>query len=421
MEQMHQEFQRLKSELDKLTSYSGLLKEADENVQETTSLIKNVNNKYETLVDLIWREFNEEIDSLKSLKEQITNEAKHVSETLKSIQLQSIETRQTGQLLAQELRAEKIFSPILHKLSKLENHIDKRTNILEDHFEHVKNANKQLETNITRNLTNQLRELQVKAFRFDDNIQNVIKTSLEENLSKVTKTGESSQPVLSNGVGKNIKEQLEQINSRIGRSDNTLKDIIKQSLSESAGHTAGIDHDILAKAISHNLSKHIDSHFKKLQQKLDDSSKSIAKLSSAPLPVEGASSVEPDAARPGLDALQKNLEEKFDKIQQKLGESGLAIKGFAKNVNDSVAEMVIENKNSVEKINKAVSNMKGGGFDNESVDTIKKVTRNQFQKLLDHERDMKKLSRLIGIGLVIGGLSILLLILLFVYINMNLG
>lgn len=468
MEQLHQEFQRLRSQLEKLASYSNMLQQADENVQETTRLVQNVNEKYENLVDLIWREFNEELNALKTLRENLKQETQQLDQSLAAFQQQTEKTQEVQEGLLQTLTAEKIYAPVMEGLQRMEAGLSEKNQQIGQHLEGLGDHQRQLEIRLqeslgrqleawqekhgqrdqhlesqiglqiqllqeqtaqfqdqlTRHLVKELEKIRQQTRQVDEHVQQVIKHSVNESFSQVSEVLEKHKPALSNGIGKNISEQLAQLQYRIGQSDTQLPDLIRQSLAQSmaewrpSGQPVG--EEALVQRLAEQLEPLMKGYFARVHQQISRMEASIEPIKEhmAALQAHPTSGTAPS---PG--SLSGELSSYFEQVQQKIGESNLAVRGFVKSFNDSFTDLIVENKNKLNKIQELLSRGggNGGSVDEESLDTIKKVTRNQFQKLLDNEKEIRKTNRLVTISLVVSGVSIVLLILMFVYLNMNLG
>ena len=468
--QIHLEFQRLKEELDKIASYSHMMHRAEENVHKTTQLINQVGEKYESLVDLIWHEFNAELESLNLLKENITAEVARLQVGTDTPVVASLDSDSSSTLVSEVLEA-------LHaKFEGLDEKLKSQYQTLEGYVSQIGVEHQQLEQRLQEKIDTQLESLSTKINSIGEDIKGglleVIDDLPHKTAAEVSLPDFKEHP-LQNGLGEDLKNQIEQLKAQINQSDTHLESIIKGSLESSF---SSFIHE--TQAILQPLETEIEAERPRereielmeflglVQQRLansenalnllldringsDDLGQSILdRLSISDETLqglkesfegkEGSSSQELISIRESLDKLiqekgseessidleqltqnfqnrlnlhlDTKLDSKFSQVDSKLNQTEEQLSQTVSGINQSVQSTLQEISTQSNAIQKTLGNLEGRSG-NEGLETLKKVSRNQLQKLLDNETDLKKQRQLLGIVTVISILNLLLIIL----------
>ncbi|MEM6632395.1 MAG: hypothetical protein AAF694_22170 [Bacteroidota bacterium] len=455
--QIHQEFQRLKEELDKISSYANMMHRAEENVHQTTQLINQVSEKYESLVDLIWHEFNAELEALNILKENV------LAETAK---LKAEGDKPTVAALDPETRsavALEVFERVNERFESLDEKLKTDQASLSEHVGQLGDAYKDLETRLQEKIDGQFQSLSDKVDQFGEEIKvgliQVMDDLTEKEESAVAVPDLSNHP-LNNGLGDDLKNRLQEIQEKINHSDSHLEQLIKGSLASSFSHfidetktalapatpeieltevntpdpevmnrLVAVDQkldssDTLLQAVLEKLSQS-DVNLQEVKEQLankETDTSFMSAIASLKLALEdikegnALSDTQPDltALTESLqDQLRNNLDTQFSRVDHKLVETKEEMSQTVGNLSESVRSLMADFSGRSDKLQKAIVSLETSGG-NEGLETLKKVSRNQLQKLLDHETDLKKQKQLLGIITVISLVNLLLIIFLIV-------
>ena len=453
--QIHQEFQRLKEELDKISSYANMMSRAEENVQQTTRLINQVSEKYESLVDLIWHEFNAEIEALNILKENV------LAETAK---LKAEGDKPTMAMLDTDTRsavALEVFEKVNSRLESLDEQLKSDQQALSEHVGQLGEAYQGLEARLQEKIDGQFQALSEKVDLFGEEIKvgliQVMDDLPDKEASQVAVPDLSSHP-LNNGLGDDLKSRLQEIQEKIDHSDSQLEQLIKGSLASSFSHFLDETKTALAPTTSeveleaetasnHELMEHLatvnqkletsdsvlqavleklsesDLNFQEVKEQLANKDTSfLSAIASLKLSLEEIKEGKPDTENEFdltklteslQDGLRTNLDSRFTQVDHKLVQTQEQVSQTVDNLKDSVRSLMADFSGRSDKLQTAIATLDSGG-DNDSIETLKKVSRNQLQKLLDHETDLKKQKQLLGIITVISLVNLFLIIFLIV-------
>jgi len=420
--QIHQEFQRLKTELDKLSSYSRSLERAEENVQETGELIQKVGEKYENLVDLIWREFNEELDSLKDLKSQIQSESTRIEQALFRFQQEGFAAQSTGK--DAEVSAE-LLSSFNERLKALESRMQKQFDTLGTHLNRFAQLHQNIESNLSRKIDYQLGQLTNRITQLDVQIQNKLKQSLQESLSdiKFPTDLKTSNPI-NNGLGKHLKDQLDSIHQKMNHADVQLKELIQGSLEESLSSWMQENQSRLNVADSPISipDTQLAEQIKEVSKKLEESDISIRNIiRGLNVSLEEALKQNQQHITTSMSSqIKGDLLDRFQQVDQKISQTNTSVQQLLENFQDNIQAVISDSEAKSQLFQDVAKSLKKENNE-ESLETIKKVTRNQFQKLLDHENDMKKQKQLLGIVTVISLLNLILIVIMIITFSQMAG
>jgi len=410
--QIHQEFQRLRIELDKISSYSHTLEKAEENIQETTQLIQHVGEKYENLVDLIWREFNEEIDSLKELKNQIHRESSRVEETLQKLQQEGISIQQ----MPEAKLPKNLLQTFGERLQLLESRIQGQYDTLLQHVTRFTQVNQNLEGNLGKKIDIQINQLTNRLSQLDSQLQQTLKESLNDALTRklLAKDPANTNP-LNNGLGQHLKDQLESIQQKIHHTDVQLKDLIKGSLEESLS-------SLMEQYNTSTLTDEVPEKTSIFQSQITDLSKKIEESDRALRNIvrgmnvqmeELIGSSQSQLSTSLVTEMEEKLTPKLEAFEGRLSQSQSYAKELFDNLSRSFDSITKDSEDKL-KLFQQVSNTLKPKDGEDTLESIKKVTRNQFQKLLDYENDMKKQKQLLGIVTVISLLNLVMIIIMII-------
>ncbi len=412
--QIHQEFQRLKIELDKLSSYSRSIERAEENVKETSELIEKVGEKYENLVDLIWREFNEELDSLKDLKSQIQSESKRIEQALNKLQQEGLSSNSRPESQA----STELLKRLGDRVKALETRTQGQFDTLGTHMNRFAQLHQTLESNLSRKIDYQLGQLNNRITQLDIQIQDRLKESLSESLAHIHNSPEpqTGNPI-NNGLGKHLKDQLESIQQQMTHSDVQLKDLIQGSLEESLSNWLK-EHESKINADENTLPENdsqLSEQFNQFKEKLEETDLSIRNIvRGLNVNIENViKDNQQQISESTTKLIKSDLQTQFQQVENKLSQSGANVKELLENLQESFHSVMEDNESKSKLFQELAKSLKKDN-NGESLETIKKVTRNQFQKLLDHENDMKKQKQLLGIVTVISLLNLALIVIMII-------
>ena len=468
--QIHLEFQRLKEELDKIASYSHMMHRAEENVQKTTQLINEVGEKYESLVDLIWHEFNAELESLNVLKENIAQEVARLHSGTDGPVVASLDSESSSTLVSDVLEA------VQTKFEGLDERLKSQYQTLEGYVSQLGSEHHQLEQRLQEKIDTQLDALSTKVNSIGEDIKGgllqVIDDLPHKAAAQVSLPDFKEHP-LQNGLGEDLKNQIEQLKDQINQSDTHLESIIKGSLESSFSSFIHETQAILQPSgtvseeeVANQREIELIESLGIVQQRLvnsenalnllldringsDDLGQSILdrlSLSDESLQAlkeslegkESSSKQELNSIRESLDKLiqemgseespvdldqiTKNfqnrlnlhldtkLDSKFSLVDNKLNQTEEQLSDKVSGITQSVQSTLQEISTQSHAIQKTLGELEGRSG-NEGLETLKKVSRNQLQKLLDNETDLRKQRQLLGIVTVISILNLLLIIL----------
>ena len=509
--QVHLEFQRLKEELDKIASYSQMMHLAEENVQKTTQLINEVGEKYESLVDLIWHEFNAELESLSILKESIQMELAQLHSNPDNPILASLDVdTKTG--LVQD-----VLGAVTLRFEDLDEKLKSQYQTIETYVGQLGDEHKQLEERLQEKIDGQLGALSGKIHEIGEEIQEGLLKAMGDMSQKTAHTvgfPDFKDHPLNNGIGEDLKSQIQQLKEQIDNSDSQLENMIRGSL-ETTFSSFLIENQSILNSPSIGVGDKgrsksgadLSQYMSLFQQKLDYSESAlvtlleringsddlgnsilerlsrsddvlrdlkdahresevslIQMLNKLQNSVEGIGRYSPKREDSGdlrrimnnlQDRLNGQIDSKFSQVDHKLSDTQESISNtlddklkltqdqfsdaidnklqetqeqLSSAINSKLKETREELSQTVSGINQTVQsalkdfstqssdlskslasleeNSKRGG-----IETLKKVSRNQLQKLLDNETDLRKQRQLLGIVTVISILNFLLILL----------
>lgn len=468
--QIHLEFQRLKEELDKIASYSHMMHRAEENVHKTTQLINEVGEKYESLVDLIWHEFNAELESLTVLKENITQEVTRLQTGTDTPVVASLDTDTSSALVSDVIEA------VQTKIEGLDEQLKSQYQTLEGYVSQLGTEHQQLEQRLQEKIDTQLDALSAKVNSIGEDIKSGLLQVIDDLPHKTAaqvQIPDFKEHPLQNGLGEDLKNQLEQLKAQINQSDTHLESIIKGSLESSFSsfihETQAIlqpSETVVEEEEPHPREAELIQTLEVVQQRLansenalnllldringsDDLGQSILDrlslsdetLQALKVSWEGKESSanqeltsiretlnkliqEDDSEDAPIDLeqitqnfqnrlnlhLDTKLDSKFSQVDSKLSRTEEQLSQTVSGINQTVQSTLQEISTQSDAIQKTLGTLEGRSG-NEGLETLKKVSRNQLQKLLDNETDLKKQRQLLGIVTVISILNLLLIIL----------
>lgn len=395
------EFQRLKSELDKLSSYSTLLAQSQSNIQQTAQLIQNVGEKYDRIVDQIGISLQAELESLRGLRDEVVQ----VSEKLEQIPARWSENQPTNGAAPTEL---------IHELNKqlvaLTNRIQVKQDDILTNVQGVVQSNQGLEERIISRFTTHFNELrQALNQQLESELREVSdRLQLHAQTAPTTismgdankRLAQADIQLIWTGFQRIVQDQLVKLETRLAGVESFVSESLRTGLSEFSNKQPQINVPSFA-------TDKLEQQVERLGQKLSETDLFLqSAFRKVGMVVEDVViNSQKNLSETTGKLLQAKIDPYLNAIVEKMKESDLALQSFINELRETNTGIVAGAQQRMDTLGEVINRFKVDTRD-DSIESIKQISKNQTRLLLDQEKELKRqryliiLLTLVSLGLL---------------------